>query len=131
MRRITAFCIILTFFLFGVANAVVVKPASPQQTEMITKKIGDAITLLKHASIKSSRHLNSYYVGLQFVAHELEMTGIGIWLVDGNPTKPTAVYSVNAIATVFSKYPKAHRIKNPARISDHEARLILNYLGAD
>ena len=128
MRRITVFCIILTFCAAGYSAADVIKPASQQQTELITEKFVDAITLLEKVALKSSRHLNAYYVGLLFVAHEIEMTGIGIWLVEGDPGRPAAVYSVNATAAVFSKYPKAHRLKSPARISDHESRLILNVL---
>ena len=113
--------------LMGVVNAAVVNPASRQQTTIIAQAIKDPITVMKSAAIKSSRHLNAYYVGLSFVAHELEMTGIGLWLVEGGQHKPIAVYSINATAIVFSRYPKAQRIKSPARIHDHEAQLILDF----
>ncbi len=130
MVRTVVFGIIIGCILVGVVNAAVVNPASRQQTTIIAKAIEDPITVLKSAAVKSSRHLNAYYVGLNFVAHELEMIGIGIWLVEGSQHKPIAVFSVNATAVVFSKYPKAQRIKNPARMHDHETQLILDYLEA-
>lgn len=128
MGRPLVFAIIISCILVGIVNAAVVNSASQQQTEFITDAINDPITVIKSAALKSSRHLNSYYVGLNFVAHDLEMVGIGIWLVEGDRHKPKAVFSVNATAIVFSKYPKANRLKSPARILDHEVQLILNYL---
>jgi hypothetical protein len=130
MVRPVVFGIILGCILAGVVNAAPLNPASRQQTAIIAKAIKDPITVIKSAAIKSSRHLNAYYVGLNFVAHELEMTGIGIWLVEGSQHKPLAVFSVNATAVVFSKYPKAQRLKSPARIHDHEAQLILDHFEA-
>ena len=130
MTKLVFFGIVLGCILVGVVNAAVVNPASRQQTTIITQAIEDPITVIKSAAIKSSRHLNAYYVGLSFVAHELGITGIGLWLVEGEQQKPKAVYSINATAIVFSKYPKAHRIKAPARIHDHEAQLILDYFDA-
>jgi len=130
MLRPVVFAIITGCILMGVVNAAVVDPASRQQTTIITKAIKDPITVIKSAAVKSSRHLNAFYVGLNFVAHELERTGIGIWLVEGSRQKPIAVFSINATAVVFSKYPKAQRIKSPARMHDHETRLILDYLAA-
>ena len=131
MVRPFVFGIIINCILMGGVNAAVVNPASRQQTTIIAKAIKDPITVIKSAAVKSSRHLNAYYVGLSFVAHELEMSGIGIWLVEGRQHKPLAVYSINATAVVFSKYPKAQRIKSPARMHDHEARLVLDYLDAE
>jgi hypothetical protein len=127
MAKPVVFGIVLGCILVGVVTAAVVNPASRQQTTIIAKAIKDPITVIQSAAIKSSRHLNAYYVGLSFVAHELEITGIGLWLVEGEQHKPEAVYSVNATAIVFSKFPKAHRIKSPARLHDHEAQLILDY----
>ena len=130
MTKLVFLGIVLGCIWVGVVNAAVVNPASLQQTTLITKAISDPITVIKSAAIKSSRHLNAYYVGLSFVAHELEMTGIGLWLVEGGQNKPSAVYSINATAIVFSKYPQAQRIKSPARLHDHEAQLILDYFDA-
>ena len=130
MTKLVFLGIVLGCIWVGVVNAAVVNPASLQQTTLITKAISDPITVIKSAAIKSSRHLNAYYVGLSFVAHELEMTGIGLWLVEGGQNKPSAVYSINATAIVFSKYPQAQRIKSPARLNDHEAQLILDYFDA-
>jgi hypothetical protein len=130
MVRPVVFGIIISCILVGLVNAAVVNPASRQQTTIIAKAIKDPISVIKGAAVKSSRHLNAYYVGLRFVAHELEMIGIGIWLVEGSQHKPLAVFSINATAVVFSKYPKAQRIKSPARMHDHEARLIIDYLEA-
>ena len=127
MIRPVVYGIVIGWILVGVVHAAVVDPASRQQTTMIAKAIKDPITVIKSAAIKSSRHLNAYYVGLSFVVHELEMTGVGLWLVEGELHKPKAVYSINATAIVFSEYPKAQQIKSPARLHDHEARLILDY----
>jgi len=130
MLRRVAFAIIIGCFSLGVVNAAVVNPASRQQTTIIAKAIQDPITVLKSAAVKSSRHRNAFYVGLNFVAHELERTGIGIWLVEGSRHKPIAVFSINATAVVFSKYPKAQGLENPARMHDREAQLIMDYLEA-
>jgi hypothetical protein len=130
MPRPAVFAIFIGCISLGVVNAAVVNPASRQQTTIIAKAIQDPITVIKSAAVKSSRHLNAFYVGLNFVAHELERTGIGIWLVEGSQDKPIAVFSINATAVVFSKYPKAQRLNYPARMHDHEARLILDYLEA-
>ena len=131
MGRPVVYGIIISCILLGIVNADVMSPASQQQTKIITKVVKDPITVIKSAALKSSRHLNSYYVGLSFVAHDLEMIGIGIWLVEGDPYKPKVVYSINATALVFSKYPKASRLKSPANLSDHEAQLILDFLKAE
>ena len=112
MGRPVVFGIIISCILVGIVIADILNPASQQQTKAITRAIKDPITVIKSAALKSSRHRNSYYVGLNFVAHDLEMIGIGIWLVDGDPHKPKVVYSINATALVFSKYPKASRLKN-------------------
>ena len=128
MVRPVVFGIILSCILVGVVSAAVVNPASRQQTTIIAKAIKDPITVIKSAAVKSSRHRNAYYVGLNFVDHELAMTGIGIWLVEGSQDQPIAVFSINATAVVFSNYPKAKIIKNPARMTDHEVRLVLDYL---
>jgi hypothetical protein len=128
MGRPVVFGIIICCILVAIVNADVMTPSSRQQTAIITKAIKDPITVIKSAAIKSSRHLNSYYVGLSFVVHDLEMVGTGIWLVEGDPHKPKAVFSINATAIVFSKYPKASRLKKTTRIHDHEAQLILDYL---
>ena len=130
MVRPVVLGIILVGILGGAVQAAVVNPASRQQTTLIAQAIKDPITVIQSAAIKSSRHLNAYYVGLSFVAHELEMTGIGLWLVEGEQHQPEAVYSINATAVVFSDYPKAQRINRPARIHDHEAQLILDYFEA-
>ncbi len=131
MGRPVVFGIIISCILVGIVNADVMTPASRQQSAIIAKAIKDPITVIKSAAIKSSRHLNTYYVGLSFVAHDLEMVGAGIWLVEGDPDKPKVVFSINATAIVFSKYPKANRLKNPARVRDHEAQLIIDYLEAE
>ena len=131
MGRSVVFGIIISCILVGIVNADVVSPASQQQAKAITRAIKDPITVFKSAALKSSRHLNSYYVGLSFVAHDLEMIGIGIWLVEGDPYKPKVVYSINATALVFSKYPKASRLKSPANLSHYEAQLILDFLKAE
>ena len=128
MRMAVVFGVIMSCFLIRIATAAVINPATQQQTQKITQAFQDPITVIKSVALKSSRHLNSYYVGISFVAHEIEMVGIGIWLVEGGATEPKVVYSVNATARVFSKYPNAHQIKIPARIADHETQLILNYL---
>ncbi len=131
MRLPIVSLLVVSCFFVGVANAAVINPASQQQTTMVTKPFEEPVTVIKSAALKSSRHTLAYYVGIKFVAHDLEMNGIGIWLVEGDLSDPIAVYSVNAIAIVFSKYPKSHRIKKPARLSDHEAKLILDYLKAE
>ena len=131
MIRPVVFGIIISCILVGLVDANILSPASQQQTKAITRAIKDPITVIKSATLKSSRHLNSYYIGLNFVAHDLELIGIGIWLVEGDPHKPKVVYSINATALVFSKYPKASRLKGPAIISDHEAQLILDFLKAE
>lgn len=128
MRAAMVLGVILSCFLIDIVNADLINPASHQQTKIVTRAIEDPITVINSVALKSSRHPNSYYVGVRFVAHDLEMQGIGIWLVEGDRSRPNVVYSVNATAIVFSKYPKAHRLESPAHISDHEAKLILNYL---
>ena len=78
MGRPVVFGIIISCILVGIVNADVMTPASRQQSAIIAKAIKDPITVIKSAAIKSSRHLNTYYVGLSFVAHDLEMVGAGI-----------------------------------------------------
>ena len=131
MKKFILLGIMATFYMLSTVFAAVIEPASQKQTDIITKAIKDPITVTKTAAIKSSRHRNAYYVGIKFVAHELEMTGTGIWLVNGSASNPQAVFSVNATAIVFSRFPKSGRMKRPARMSDYEAKLILNYLKAD
>jgi len=131
MGRPVVFGIIICCILVGIVNADVMNPASRQQTEIIANAIKDPITVIKSAAIKSRWHLNAYYVGLSFVVHDLEMIGTGIWLVEGDQHKPKVVFSINATAIVFSKYPKAYKLKKPARIRDHEAQQILGYLEAE
>ena len=128
MKKLILLSPMTIFFTFTTILAAAIEPASQSQIDIITKPIREPITVTKSAAIKSSRHRNAFYVGLKFVAHELAMTGTGIWLVSGSASKPHAVLSVNATASVFSRYPKAGYGNIPARMSDHEAKLILDYL---
>ena len=131
MRLPVVSLLVVSCFFIGIANPAVINPASQQQTKIVTKPFEEPVTVIKSAALKSSRHTRAYYVGIKFVVHDLEMNGIGIWLVEGDRSDPIAVYSVNATASVFSKYPKSHSIRKPARLSDHEAKLILDYLKAE
>lgn len=131
MKKSILLAIMATLYMLSTVLAVVIEPASQKQADIITKEIKDPVTVTKSAAIKSSRHRDAYYVGLKFAAHELEMTGTGIWLIRGSASNPQTVFSVNATASVFSRFPKAGRMKKPARMSDHEAKLILDYLKAE
>jgi len=69
-----------------------------------------------------------YYVGLNFLAKGYKTPEIGIWIVEGNKSNPSQVYTVNATASLFPGYVSANQTQAGVSMSDPEAKKILDYL---
>ena len=115
---------VLVFFNEGFSESI--EQASDQQIGLIKKGFSDPAIVLKSAAVIQSN--DRYYIGLTFLAKGFEMQGIGIWIVEGTKHHPSKVYSVNAVARLFSGYVSADQTTLAVSMAEPKVKTILNYL---
>lgn len=104
-----------------------IEAASQAQKEIIQAALGNQYPISKIAVIKSGNHAKAYYVGAVFHAKGVGNV-TGIWLVGGEKTKPSLVFSVDGAAHQFSGMRKASETKAYATINDPEAIALKKHL---
>jgi hypothetical protein len=133
MRKtlIVIISLVLVFYFsakFGFAFDLKVENASQQQLNLIKSVLDKGLRVEKSAAVKSTKHRNVYYVGVNFYATGVKDKMTGVWVVGGTKENPNLVYSVNGYAHQFSGMRKASETKAAAYVYDEECEVLLIYL---
>ena len=98
--------------------------ASAMQLEIIRGGLNDeTLTITRSCAVKSKDFKAIYMVGAKLSDGE-----IGVWAIGGSKTKVSMVFSVNAIAEVYSAYPINRERVN---VTDHGAQAVIDHLSSE